>query len=190
MTGFEAYQTFLSLKQHFNNVSYDYFFYNGKLRLNQTSYQAKKDYFFYEKLGKKKDVVGFVVANCLADNCNWVGDLFSEKAEANYTEWLKRKESLTYIFTNDITKLDDDFNKNFVVVDGQHPPLLKLLKQKKISLETVVILNDILNFLPHWYKEIKDTVVWPNYYRKALKYKPFLDYNKSKLKKILKEKFE
>jgi hypothetical protein len=190
MTGFEAYQNFLSLKQHFNHESYDYFRYNGKLRLNPSTFESKKDRFFFDKLAKKKDVIGYIVANLLVDNCNWIGDLFSDKAENNYTEWLKRKESLSYIFTGDISNLGDDFNKNLIVVDGQHPPLLKLLRQKKISLETVVILNDIVNFLPHWKKSIKDSVVWPNYYRKTLKYKPFLEYNKPKLKKLLKERFE
>jgi hypothetical protein len=189
MTGFDAYQKFLSIKQHFTSDSYDYGKYNGKLNLDPSKFQVRKDKFFFEKLAKKKDIEGYVIANILCGNIFWVGDLFSDKAEKNYTDWLKRKESLSYIFKNDIKNLLDDFNQNFIVRDGQHPYLLKTIRQDKISIETFVILSDIVGFIPHWNKNIKENIIWPIFSRKCLKYRPFMSYDRPKFKAILREKY-
>ena len=190
MTGFDAYQNFLSLKQHFTSDSYDFFKYNGKLRLDSSKFQLRKDRFFFEKLAKKKDPVGLIVSNIVDHNIAWVGDLFSDKADTTYSKWLKRKESLTYIFKSDISNLLVDFNQNFIVRDGQHPHLLKLIRQDKISIETFVILADIVGFIPHWNKNIKENIIWPIYSRKCLKYRPFVIYDRAKYKAILRDKFK
>ena len=190
MTGFDAYQNFLSLKQHFTSDSYDFFKYNGKLRLDISKFQLRKDRFFFEKLAKKKDPVGLIVSNIVDHNIAWVGDLFSDKADTTYSKWLKRKESLTYIFKSDISNLLVDFNQNFIVRDGQHPHLLKLIRQDKISIETFVILADIVGFIPHWNKNIKENIIWPIYSRKCLKYRPFVVYDRAKYKAILRDKFK
>jgi hypothetical protein len=38
-----------------------------------------------------------------------------------------------------------------------------------------------------WSKKIDDTIIWPEFERKCLKYTPFLEYDKAKFKAILKE---
>ena len=38
------------------------------------------------------------------------------------------------------------FDDIFTSKDGQHPPILKMVLSKKISVETFVILEDILSF--------------------------------------------
>jgi hypothetical protein len=74
-----------------------------------------------------------------------------------------------------------------VVDDGQYPLLLKNVMYNTIAIETLVILNDIMNFFPMWDKKISDTIVWPSMRKKFLKYTPFIDYDKNKFKSILKE---
>jgi hypothetical protein len=74
-----------------------------------------------------------------------------------------------------------------VVVDGQYPLLLREMTYGNINIETVCILNDIMNFLPMWNKKITDDVIWPTLRRKIEKYTPFLVYDKDKFKTILKE---
>jgi hypothetical protein len=74
-----------------------------------------------------------------------------------------------------------------VVTDGQYPILLKEVMHNTIAVETLVILNDIMNFFPMWDKKISDTIVWPSMRRKFVKYTPFIDYDKEKFKSVLKE---
>ena len=73
-----------------------------------------------------------------------------------------------------------------VVTDGQYPILLKEVMHSNIAVETLVILNDIMNFFPMWDKKIADTIVWPSMRRKFVKYTPFIDYDKPKYVEILK----
>lgn len=74
------------------------------------------------------------------------------------------------------------------VVDGQYPLLYNYLLQDKVYLETVVILDDIMNFTPMWSRKVEDDIIFPEFIMKCEKYKPFLNYDKVKFKKLLKEK--
>lgn len=191
VTPFEAYTTYLALKNHFTKESYDFFKYGGKGKASQTSFEVRKDKYFFHKLSKHKDVANYIVANILLKDNLWVGDLINDD-ESNdiYTEWLKRQQSLSYIFKNQLEKLDDDLNKNILVEDGQHPHLLNLYKKKIISDETLIILNSILGFFKYWDKNISEEVIWPRLKIKLVKYEPFISFDKNKMKVILKERFE
>jgi hypothetical protein len=102
---------------------------------------------------------------------------------------VKRKESLTYTFTNDIDKLLENFDNNFKVEDGDYPYLLKLLVQNKITKETFIIINDCVRFFGKWNKQISDPVLWPKIALNCKKLYPFMEYDKAKYCKILRDKF-
>jgi len=191
MTGYEAYKLYVALKNHFNSDTYDYFRYGGKTRANVKSFEMRHDKYFFNKLAKHKDTERFVLANIVEDNPNvWVGDLANEQqAENNYKVWLKRQESLSYVFTNDLDSLSLVYNDNLIVEGSNHPLLLKLLIQKKVSLETLVVLNDLCGFFRHWNRKIEEDVIWPMVYKKCKKYRPFLKFDKDKLKQIVVDKF-
>jgi len=191
MTGYEAYKLYVALKNHFNSDTYDYFRYGGKTRANVRSFETRHDKYFFNKLAKHKDTERFVLANIIEDNPNvWVGDLANEQqAENNYKTWLKRQESLSYVFTNDLDNLSPSYNDNLVVEGSNHPLLLKLLIQKKVSLETLVVLDDLCGFFRHWNRKIEEDVIWPMVYKKCKKYRPFLKFDKDKLKQIVVDKF-
>lgn len=187
---FDTYVDYLALKRHFTS-SYDYFKYHGKVKANAMSFENRKDKFFFYKLSKRKDVRDFMLANLLVNPNVWAGDLVDDKAEATYNDWLKRKDSLTYQFKSDIVELDDeDFNSNFIVNNGQHPRVLKLYNMNRISLESLVIMCDVTGCLPYWEKSIKDTIVFPDINRTVRKYRPFMEYDKVKFKKILLDNFK
>jgi hypothetical protein len=188
MNPFEAYQKFLALKQYFNS-DYDYFKYQGKVSASKDSFERRKDKYQFYRLSKHQDVEKLLVANFVERDLKWVGDVFDEEGQRVYSDWLRRQESLTYIFTNDIKKLLPKFDDNVIIKDGQHPPLLRFYLRKEISVETLVILNDVFNFFPYWNKHIEDTIIWPGIYKKCLKYKPFVQYNVFKCKSALKETF-
>lgn len=190
MTPFESYRTFLAIKNHFTTDSYDYIKYNGKIGASQTSFETRKDKYQFYKLSKHKDPLKYLVANFVDGDLKWVGDLFNDESEKVYSEWLKRQQSLSYIFEQDLNKLLTDFDDNVIVKNGQHPYLLKQYLRRQVSIETIIILNDILGFFGHWNKKIDDSVLWPSIYKKLSKYKPFFHYDVFKCRKILKDKFE
>ena len=80
------------------------------------------------------------------------------------------------------------FDDLFKVKNGQHPPLVKIYLANKITIETMIILNDILNYTKQFNKEISETVIWTKKYKLLMNYKPFLKYNITKMKMIIKKK--
>lgn len=189
MNPFEAYMKYLAMKQHFTQKGYDYFKYNGKTNASVTSFETRKDKYFFHKLSKKDDVENFLMVNLIDNPQVWIGELFDEKADSKYLEWKKRQESFSYIFKTELNALNEDLNKNFEVDDGQHPYILKQYLRKNISLDTFVIIDDVLKFAKYFDKNITDTIIWPGVNLKMNKYRPFLKYDKFKMRKILKEKF-
>lgn len=192
MTAFETYKLYIALKNHFNSTSYDFFKHNGKVKAGVAAFEKRNDKHFFEILSNHKDVQGYILANIIEDNPNvWASQLANEQqAEENYKRWLKRKESLTYTFKNELEALDDDFNSNIVVEAGQHPKLLKLVLQKGFSLESLIILNDLAKFFRYWNKNIQDDIIWPVMHTTLKKYKPFLNYPFEKYKEIVVDKFK
>ena len=194
MTGYEAFGLYESLKLHFSKDSYDFFKYNGKTNISITSFENRKDkYHFYKlsrRLTNRDDLISFIVANLIAKESLWVGDLLTEDAEVNFRQRQKVIQSLSYIFENDcktIFENTNDPNDVIKVNDGEYPFLLKSTLQKTIQIETLCILNQMLNFLPMWDKKITDTIRWPEVSRKVKKYAAFLPKDVVKYKLILKK---
>ena len=190
VTPFETYQHYLSLKNHFTNPKYDFFKYGAKTRASVTSFNKRKDKYWFEKTSRKyndKEVVDFLVSNFVsADNVQnlWIGSLINE-GERNYVEWTKRQQSLTYLFkeqSNELfseSKLDDVFN-----CSKGHPPVLKMFLGGKISLETLVIYDKIFLFGNTFDKKLLDPV-WESVSLKLKKYSPFINIDVFNYRKIL-----
>jgi hypothetical protein len=125
------------------------------------------------------------VSNFLAQDVNWVGDIMGPEGEENYKKWQKVTQSLSYVFKNDIeylTEIDGVFKSS----GGEYPKFLIEVMRGKVSLETLVIMDDLSNFIPKWNKTITDDIVWPNIRRKCIKYKPFIQYDKKNFESIIK----
>ena len=186
---FEVYREYCALKSHFN-TTYDYFKYEGKMRVTRSSFENRNDKPYFYRLAKRDDYDTFLLSNLVTNSGQWIGDLIEEtKGERIHRDWLTRTQSMGYTFKNEIRNMNDDFDSNFLVTQGQHPHLLRLFQRKKVSLETLVILNDLVNFLPYWEKNIADTVLWPRINRIVRKYSPFLQYDRHKMKAILKDRY-
>ena len=192
MSPFECYQHYLSLKSHFTNPKYDFFKYRGKSRATMTSFNRRKDRYFFEKSSRKysdKEIVNFLVSNFVATDTPqnlWIGSLINE-GERTYTEWMKRQQSLTYLFKEQSeellseTKLEDAFN-----CSKGHPPILKKFLGGKISPEVLVIYDKIFQFGNVFDTKLLDPV-WEIVSLKIRKYKPFLQIDVFNYKKILRD---
>jgi len=191
VTPFETFKLYVSIRNHFNQKNYDYFLYNGKSRTSQESFEKRKDKMFFLKLSKHEDVLGFLVSNFLENSKTWIKELaYSENAEKIYNDWLKRKQSLTYQFKQDISKLYDDFNGLFKVEHNQHPIILKSYLSGDVSLETFCIMLEITNSKKYLDKSLESDIIWEELSLKVKKYTPFIHYDREKMKKICLDKFD
>jgi hypothetical protein len=194
ITGYEAFGIYNALKLHFTQESYDYFKYNGKTNVSLSSFENRKDKWHFTKLSKKfnlkDDLVFFIVCNLVNNEKLWIGDLLNEDADVQHMKRKKVIQSLSYVFENDCINLfskNENPNDLLMVDQGAHPKLLTSCMRKEIEIETICILNSILNFFPMWAQKIEDTIIWPSYRMKVLKYNVFLNKDQTKNKIILRK---
>ena len=192
MAPFDAYKTYLALKNHFTKDNYDYFKYHGKVRANLQSFYKRRDRFWFEKLSRNKtdqEVIDFFISNFVrADDPSslWIGSIIHD-GDTHYKEWQKRIQSLSYIFKEESEKLFKE-NKFEDIFDcsRSHPILLRMFLSGKISMETMVIYDRIFLYGKNFDKKLKDPV-WETVSLKMKKYSPFLNTDVLRYKNILKE---
>ena len=196
--GLNAYKTYLAIRNHFNS-DYDYFKYNGKLKVSNDSFLKRRDKFFFAKLERNyrgNELVYFFVANFLDNDSSWSGSLVGSESEKKYIEWRKRIESLKYTFKIECEKIQNEmelkelsFDEFFKAGDTNHPYLLRLYLGNHVSLETFSIIDGILNFTKQWNNYLKDDIMYCTVRDKSNKYKSFLQVDLQAYKKIMKSVF-
>lgn len=190
MDPFDTYTMYVALKNHFTQKSYDYFKYNGHVKVKRETFDTRKDKYFFYKLSKRKDIQDFLVANFVDGNKDfWVGSIREEAPDLIFTKWKKRQESLTYTFTQDLDRLNSDFDFNFKVERYGHPLLLRLYLRQDICIETMIILDMLVNYTKVWGKKLEKDLIFDEIYFKMIKYRPFLSIDLNKFKTITINKF-
>ena len=131
VTPFETYQHYLSLKNHFTNPKYDFFKYGAKTRASVTSFNKRKDKYWFEKTSRKysnEEVVDFLVSNFAAsDNPQnlWIGENY-QFWRKNIRRLEKRKQSSTYLFKEQSNELlSENKLENLFDCSNSHPKILK-----------------------------------------------------------------
>ena len=164
VTPFETYQHYLSLKNHFTNPKYDFFRYGAKTRATVTSFNKRKDKYWFEKTSRKysdKEIVEFLVANFVAvDNPQnlWIGEIINS-GDRKYSDWKQRQQSLTYQFKEQSEKLltENKLEDIFECSKG-HPIILKKYLGGEISLETFSIWEKVFSFQKNFDNKLTDPV--------------------------------
>ena len=110
---YDAYVKYLALKSHFSDPKYDFIKYNGKVKAWRTTFETRKDKYFFYKLSKKKDPVEFLIANFVDNDDFYIGDIREDRANQVYMDFKKRQQALSYTFKSDLSKLKEDFKEIF-----------------------------------------------------------------------------
>jgi len=188
--GFKAYKYYIAIKLHFTKDSFDVFTNRGSVKGTREAFNARNDRYIFEKLARKfpvdRDIIQYYVSNFAYGNEGVVYDL--AEAEENYAEWNKRKQSITKIFADDLSKILMDAYKrkikessiiNFTL--NQYPSILNLYLGKQIGIETLRIIDDFENLLGAWKQHSSMLLLWENEIRKVEKIRGFVKYDKDKV---------
>lgn len=194
MTDFEAYKMYLALRAHFQTDDYDVIEQRGRIRASRKSFVGSGKSFQFLQLAKTykdAEICDFMVANFTAGD-RW-GGVFDADAARQYQSWKRRVESLRYIFTQDLDRLAmmaDDDGVDLIKHDtDRHPLVLRAYFGNHICLETLVILDVLLNFCADYDQSMRRVFMWPETSRLIRKYRPFLKFDQDAFRKIYQEKF-
>jgi len=193
MDGFKAYRYYLALKLHFTSEKFNVFENRGNVRGSREAFNARNDRYIFEKLAKKfgndRDIIQFFVANFAYGNESAI--YAGQESDDNLAEWNKTKQSITKIFIDDLASLlthveinklptNSIFDFNF----NQYPVALTLFLANKISIETLVIINELDHIIEHWLDNTSVQYIWNNEFLRIQKLTGFVKYDKNKLSKI------
>jgi len=139
--------------------TYDYHKYNGRTNVKSSSFETRNDRYFYEKLARKRDVIGFLVANLSENPKLWIGDIFSDEAEVRYARFCRVCESLSYTMQTELCSFDVEFDELLRFIDGVHPPILKAYMNGRVSPEVLYAIDKLVHFTEYWRKYSWDPTV-------------------------------
>jgi hypothetical protein len=125
-------------------------------------------------------------ASHFINGTKWIGEMLN--AEDVYQSWLKRMQSIGYIFEQDLNHLSlqyESFDDMLKCKSNSHPDIITAYLEEEISLETVVIINKLTGFMNKADKEITETIMWPDISLKVRKYDPFVQVDIERMKKIV-----
>lgn len=201
MKGYDAYRKYVAIKLHFQ-TNYDYFKFAGKVKVSRESYEPRRDRHIFERLAKVYDESNYellLLANFLNSSDTWIGTIATEQGRAKYLALKKRLQSLQYEFKQSMDRIKSDIDCGIIPSfdglfsktsdDESWPHIVSLLTQQDITLESFIIMNKILNFLPRISKHVDDDLVWPEIYKLVAKYSPFLRIDLKPFKDIMKKTF-
>ena len=186
---FALYVKYLAMKKHFTSDGYDYQKYRGKVRASFDTFRTRNDAFFFHKLANKEEPENYLLATMVVKPNAWIREIVEQEGEDRYLDWRRKIDSLTRVFKEDLNKLNDEYKDNFEVVNGQHPHIMSLYIQKKITLESFTLITNLSNVFNYWENEIVDKFVARDIIRLSRKYRPFLIFDEKKFKNIIRERF-
>ena len=122
MTGLQAYQIYNALKLHYTDEKFDAYKYNFKVRVSPRTFDSLRYRYTFEKLGAKHDqdyIIDYITSNMI-ENVMWIHDMTKD----NYDKREARLQSITYHLKKDLAQF-----------------------QEEVSLETVSIIDSLVNFI-------------------------------------------
>jgi len=176
MDPFEVYKLYLALKLHFTTEKYDITKTRGAVKASEKAFLKRKDILSMRKLARdynKKEVIDLLVANFVSGD-RWGGMFDSQSAEV-YKEWKARKSRRDYQFEQDVELIRLEMEKQsisdpFVADQGHHALVYRLYLGKKITIESLVLLDKLFDLS---YKE-EDDIFLKDISMLIRKYRPFV----------------
>lgn len=196
MDGFKAYRYYLAIKLHFTTEKFNVFENRGNVKGTRDTFNARNDRYIFEKLANKYDtdreIIQFFVANFAYNSDTAIYE--GKEATDNLLLWNKRKQSITQVFIDDLASILNYIETNktsaFTFENDKYPALMQLYMGKKVTIETLRIIDDIYPFLETWSQQNSVKYMWGSELLRIKKLTGFVKYDKIKIEKIFKHFLE
>ena len=182
MEPIDVYLMYCAMKAHFGKSDYDFVTYKGKTRIKRDTFYKRKDRSFFVRLARKykteQEIQNYFVANFIKNKKGYIANFNDE----NYESWKIKRQGFFDLFEVEMKPLIETFEDLFVVENGQHPKLMKEFLGGRVSLETLIIIDELVNFDPNWNKELVDDIIWIDLRNLMNNYERFLTIDREQYK--------
>ena len=186
MEPIDVYLMYCAMKAHFGS-DYDFIDYKGKTKIKRDSFYKRKDRHFFVRLSKKykteEQIKNYFVSNFIKDKKGYIANFNDE----NFESWKLKRQGFFELFELEMKPLVEAFEDLFTVTNGQHPKLMREFLGGRVSLETLIILDDLVYFDVNWNRELEDDIIWIDLRNLMDNYERFLTIDQAQYKiKLLK----
>ena len=182
MEPIDVYLMYCAMKAHFGKSDYDFVTYKGKTRIKRDTFYKRKDRSFFVRLARKYktelEIKNYFVANFIKDKKGYIANFSNE----NYESWKLKRQGFFDLFEVEMKPLVDAFEDLFTVTNGQHPKLMKEFLGGRVSLETLIILDELVNYGPDWNTQLEDDIIWIDLDNLMNNYERFLTIDQEQYK--------
>ena len=182
MEPIDVYLMYCAMKAHFGKGDYDFVTYRGKTRIKRDTFYKRKDRSFFVRLSRKykteQEITNYFVSNFIKDKKGYIANFNDE----NYESWKLKRQGFFDLFEVEMKPLVDAFEDLFTVTNGQHPKLMREFLGGRVSLETIIILDELVNFGPDWDKALEDDIIWNDLNNLIDNYERFLTIDQEQYK--------
>jgi hypothetical protein len=182
MEPIDVYLMYCAMKAHFGKGDYDFVTYKGKTRIKRDTFYRRKDRSFFVRVSRKykteQEIQNYFVSNFIKDKKGYIANFNDE----NYESWKLKRQGFFDLFDVEMKPLVDAFEDLFTVTNGQHPKLMREFLGGRVSLETIIILDELVNFGPDWNKQLEDDIIWIDLRNLMNNYKRFLTIDQEQYK--------
>tara|TARA_Y100000748_G_scaffold256927_1_gene223464 strand:- start:523 stop:1104 length:582 start_codon:yes stop_codon:yes gene_type:complete len=182
MEPIDVYLMYCAMKAHFGKGDYDFVTYKGKTRIKRDTFYKRKDRSFFVKLSRKykteQEIQNYFVSNFIKDKKGYIANFNDE----NYESWKLKRQGFFDLFEVEMKPLVEAFEDLFTVTNGQHPKLMREFLGGRVSLETVIILDELVNFGPDWDKTLEGDIIWSDLNDLIDNYERFLTIDQEQYK--------
>ena len=188
MEPIDVYIMYCAMKAHFGKGNYDFIDYKGKTKITRKSFYKRKDRYFFAKLSRKYDteeeVKNYFISNFIKDKKGYIANFTDE----NYEAWKLKRQGFFNMFLVEMKPLVETFftfKKLFIIENKQHPKIMKEFLGGRVSLETMIILNELVDYEQAWTTELKDDIIWSDLNKLMNDYKRFLTIDTKRYRILL-----
>ena len=181
MEPIDVYLMYCAMKAHFSS-DYDFIDYKGKTKIKRDSFYKRKDRHFFVRLSKKykteEQIKNYFVSNFIKDKKGYIANFNDE----NFESWKLKRQGFFELFELEMKPLVEAFEDLFTVTNGQHPKLMREFLGGRVSLETLIILDDLVYFDVNWNRELEDDIIWIDLRNLMDNYERFLTIDQKQYK--------
>jgi|SaaInlV_165m_DNA_3_1040750.scaffolds.fasta_scaffold56984_2 hypothetical protein len=202
---YNLFKIYQSINYHFANNNYNYQKYKGNIATTYDTFQNRKDKYSFIKSARyfnnenhaKLFILAVIIGNGIkiGKSLPHITSLVDQDNINTYNIYQGKIDRMQYMYQNDISFLLD-YGKHYNInninnilhgYDNQYPIWHKLVVNNKINIESIIILDIILNFIINI--KIKD-IYFDQFLYTTKQYKYFININNQFYHKLTKSIFE
>ena len=200
MNSFDVCRIYYSIKAHFNSKSYNAIDNNFNTKvIPQIIFQKSKQIasvckYISEKYTNEEDVKDLMISNFVYDKNIDIFKIYKEEeSKQRYQNYKRIKDSISHTFKKDLVLLFNSVNDINTIYKctseygafGHWPEIAIQAREGQITLETLIIMDDIMNLFDRWSPKLDNDWIL---FRSILdKYRSFVNYDKETIISIMKE---